>query len=280
MTRYQKRKAINCFNMGMCVATTAFGLFWLMWLLWTLVSHGVGHLDWQVFTRPTPAPGNDGGLSNAIVGSLLVVGIGTLVGAPIGVLAGTYLAEYGRYSRLGAIVRFFNDVLLSVPSIIIGLFIYQLMVVTMGHFSALAGGVALALIMIPLVLRITENMMRLVSDEMREAAAALGIPRWKIITRIVYRAAMSGIATGVILGIARIAGESAPLLFTALNNNFFSLDVLQPIANLPIMIFQFALSPYEDWHHLAWVGAFLITFAILALNILVRFGLRSNRQEQ
>ncbi len=277
MTLFQKRKAINTFNMAMCVATTVFGLFWLVWLLWTLISHGIGYIDWQVFTEITPAPGNDGGLSNAIVGSLIVTGIGTLIGAPIGIFAGTYLAEYGRNSKLAALVRFFNDVLLSAPSIIIGLFVYEVIVVTMGHFSALAGGIALSLIMIPLNVRITENMMRLVSDQMREAAAALGIPRWKVITRIIYRAALSGIITGVILGIARIAGETAPLLFTALNNNFFSTDVLGPIANLPIMIFQFALSPYEDWHHLAWVGAFLITFTILALNVLVRLVLRPSK---
>ncbi|WP_423823962.1 phosphate ABC transporter permease PstA [Salinisphaera sp. SPP-AMP-43] len=277
MTLYQRRKFINNFNMTAAVLTTLFGLFWLVWLLWTLASHGVGYLSWDVFTQSTPAPGNSGGLSNAIVGSLIVTLIGTGIGAPIGIFAGTYLAEYGRSSRVAAIVRFFNDVLLSAPSIIIGLFVYQIVVIWMGHFSALAGGIALALIIIPLNVRITENMMRLVSDQMREAAAALGIPRWKIITRIVYRAALSGIITGVILGIARIAGETAPLLFTALNNNFFSTDLLQPIANLPIMIFQFALSPYEDWHHLAWVGAFLITFAILALNILVRFVLRPNK---
>ncbi|MGN8157300.1 phosphate ABC transporter permease PstA [Salinisphaera sp. RV14] len=277
MTLYQKRQFINRFNMGAAVATTAFGLFWLAWLLWTLVGHGVGYLNWEVFTQPTPAPGNSGGLSNAIVGSLIVTFIGTGIGAPVGIFAGTYLAEYGRNRRIAAIVRFFNDVLLSAPSIIIGLFVYQIVVLTMGHFSALAGGIALSLIVIPLTLRITENMMRLVSDQMREAAAALGIPRWKVITRIVYRAALSGIITGVILGIARIAGETAPLLFTALNNNFFSTNVLQPIANLPMMIFQFALSPYEDWHHLAWVGAFLITFAILALNVLVRLVLRPSK---
>ncbi|AWN17422.1 phosphate ABC transporter permease PstA [Salinisphaera sp. LB1] len=277
MTLYQKRQFINRFNMGAAVATTAFGLFWLAWLLWTLVGHGLGYLNWEVFTQSTPAPGNSGGLSNAIVGSLIVTMIGTGIGAPVGIFAGTYLAEYGRNRRIAAIVRFFNDVLLSAPSIIIGLFVYQIVVLTMGHFSALAGGIALSLIVIPLTLRITENMMRLVSDQMREAAAALGIPRWKVITRIVYRAALSGIITGVILGIARIAGETAPLLFTALNNNFFSTNVLQPIANLPMMIFQFALSPYEDWHHLAWVGAFLITFAILALNVLVRLVLRPSK---
>lgn len=277
MTRYQKRKLVNSFNMGMAVATTLFALFWLIWLLWTLISHGIGYINWEVFTEATPGPGSSGGLANAIVGSLIVTGIGIGIGAPVGILAGTYLAEYGRNRRVAAIVRFFNDVLLSAPSIIIGLFVYELVVISMGHFSALAGGIALALIAIPLNVRITENMMRLVSDQMREAAAALGIPRWKIITRIVYRAALSGIVTGVILAIARIAGETAPLLFTALNNNFFSTDLFSPIANLPIMIFRFALSPYADWHHLAWVGAFLITFAILGLNILVRIVLRPNK---
>ncbi|HET7312856.1 phosphate ABC transporter permease PstA [Salinisphaera sp.] len=277
MNLYRRRKLVNRFNMTAAVATTLFGLFWLAWLLWTLIGHGIGYIDWSVFTQPTPPPGGSGGLSNAIVGSLIVTAVGTLIGAPIGILAGTYLAEYGRGHKIGALVRFFNDVLLSAPSIILGLFVYEIIVVSMGHFSALAGGIALSLIVIPLNVRITENMMALVPDTLREAAAALGIPRWKIITRIVYRAALSGIVTGIILGVARIAGETAPLLFTALNNNFFSTDLLQPIANLPIMIFQFALSPYEDWHHLAWVGAFLITFAILALNILVRLVLRPNK---
>jgi len=277
MTIYQRRKLINQFNMTMSLATTLFGLFWLVWLLWTLIINGVGHIDLAVFTESTPAPGDDGGLYNAIIGSLFVTGIGTLVGAPIGIFAGTYLAEYGRGHKIASVVRFFNDVLLSAPSIILGLFVYEMMVVTMGHFSALAGGVALSLIVIPLTLRITENMMRLVSDQMREAAAALGIPRWMIITRIVYRAALSGIMTGVILGIARISGETAPLLFTALNNQFTSYDLMAPIANLPMVIFQYALSPYDDWHHLAWVGSFLITFAILALNILVRVVLRPSK---
>lgn len=277
MTRYQKRKLINRFNMGASVATTLFGLFWLVWLLWTLVINGGAYIDLSVFTQPTPAPGDNGGLSNAIVGSLIVTGVGTLIGAPVGIFAGTYLAEYGRGHRIASVVRFFNDVLLSAPSIILGLFVYEMVVVTMGHFSALAGGIALSLIVIPLTLRITENMMRLVSDQMREAAAALGIPRWMIITRIVYRAALSGIITGVILGIARISGETAPLLFTALNNQFPSHDLLAPIANLPMVIFQYALSPYEDWHHLAWAGSFLITFAILALNILVRVVLRPSK---
>ena len=279
MNLLARRKAVNNINLAASIATTAFGLFWLFWVLWTLFVNGFQYINWDVFTQPTPAPGDAGGLSNALVGSLIVTALGTGIGAPIGVFAGTYLAEYGRGTRIASVVRFFNDVLLSAPSIILGLFIYEVMVVTMGHFSALAGGVALSLIVIPLTLRITENMMLLVSDQMREAASALGIPRWRVITRIVYRAAISGIITGIILGIARIAGETAPLLFTALNNQFPSYDILGPMANLPMVIFQYALSPYEDWHHLAWVGAFLITFAILALNILVRIVFNPNRSE-
>lgn len=276
---YTRRKLTNRLVLGSSVAATAFGLFWLTWLLWTLIINGVQYLDLAVFTQPTPAPGDPGGLSNAISGSLILTSIGTLVGAPIGVLAATYLAEYGRGTKIAAVVRFFNDVLLSAPSIILGLFIYQLVVLTMGSFSALAGGLALALIVIPVTLRISENMMRLVPDQLREAAAALGIPRWKIITRIVYRASISGIVTGIILGIARISGETAPLLFTALNNQFISHDLLKPIANLPVVIFQYALSPYDDWQRLAWVGAFLITFAILGLNIAVRVLLRPSPSE-
>lgn len=279
MTLYQRRKFFNYCNQTAAVVTTLFALFWLVWLLWTLVSHGLSHIDWSIFTQPTPAPGDAGGLSNAIVGSLIVTAMGTLIGAPIGIFAGTYLAEYGRGHPIAATVRFFNDVLLSAPSIILGLFVYEIVVISMGHFSALAGGIALSLIVIPLNVRITENMMRLVPDTMREAAAALGIPRWKVITRIVYRASLSGIVTGVILGIARIGGETAPLLFTALNNQFFSVDLFAPIANLPMVIFQYALSPYEDWQRLAWVGAFLITFAILALNILTRVFLRPRSSE-
>lgn len=275
MDRPTQRRWINRFNMGGATLATLFGLFWLGWLLFTLCVNGLEYLEWSVLTQPTPAPGSaGGGLYNAIIGSLIVTGIGTGVGAPIGILAGTYLAEYGRNSRLSSTVRFFNDVLLAAPSIVLGLFVYQLVVVNMGHFSAFAGGLALSMIVIPVTLRLTENMMRLVPDQMREAAAALGVPRWKIITRIVYRAALAGIATGVILGVARIAGETAPILFTALNNQFTSYDLWSPIANLPIMIFRFALSPYDNWQHLAWVGAFLITFAILGLNIITRIVLR------
>ncbi|NNC23521.1 phosphate ABC transporter permease PstA [Salinisphaera sp. USBA-960] len=276
---YTRRRWTNRLTMGAAALATLFGLFWLAWLLFTLCVNGIGHLSWSVFSQPTPSPKGEGGLYNAIIGSLIVTGLGTAIGAPIGILAGTYLAEYGRDSRLAAVVRFFNDVLLAAPSIVLGLFIYQLVVVQIGHFAAFAGGVALALIVIPVTLRLTENMMRLVPDRMREAAAALGVPRWKVITHIVYRAAKAGIATGVLLGVARIAGETAPLLFTALNNRFTSYDLWSPIANLPIMIFRFALSPYEGWNQLAWVGAFLITFAILGLNIFTRVVLRHSASE-
>lgn len=279
MRLYTRRRFVNNFHLTMSVLTTLFGLFWLVWLLWTLVGNGLQWIDLSTFTQATPGPGESGGLGNAIVGSLILTGIGTGVGAPVGILAGTYLAEFGRGTWLAAVVRFFNDVLLSAPSIILGLFIYELVVLRMGHFSALAGGLALALIVIPVVLRITENMMRMVPDHLREAAAALGAPRWKVITSIVYRASLSGIITGAILGVARISGETAPLLFTSLNNQFWSHDLAKPIANLPVMIFQYALSPYENWHHLAWAGAFLITFAILALNIIVRLVLRPSKPE-
>jgi phosphate transport system permease protein len=258
---------------------TAFGLFWLAWLLWTLLSHGLQWLSWDVFTMSTPPPGSAGGLKNAIVGSLLMTFMGVLIGAPIGVLAGTFLSEFGRGSRIAPVIRFVNDILLSAPSIIIGVFIYELVVVRMGHFSGWAGALALALIVIPLVVRTTEDMLRLVPDTMREAAAALGAPQWKVVTAIVYRAARAGILTGILLGIARVSGETAPLLFTALNNQFWSANLNQPIANLPVVIFQFAMSPYEDWQHLAWAGALLITLSILGLNILARTFLRTRRQD-
>jgi phosphate transport system permease protein len=275
MNLYTRRQVINIFNLGVSVLATLFGLFWLVWLLWTLVVHGLPWINLQVFTQITPPPGSAGGLSNAIVGSLIMTVIGVALGTPIGVLAGTYLSEFGRASRFAPMVRFVNDILLSAPSIIIGVFIYELVVVSMGHFSAWAGSLALALIMLPVVVRTTEDMLRLVPDSLREAAAALGAPQWKVITMVVYRAARAGMLTGVMLGVARISGETAPLLFTALNNQFASMRLDQPIANLPVVIFQFAMSPYEDWQHLAWAGALLITFAILLLNILARILLRS-----
>ncbi len=275
MDLYTRRRIVNVFHLGIAVLATVFGLFWLVWLLWTLLENGLPWLNLQVFTQSTPPPGSAGGLLNAITGSLVMTGMGVVIGTPVGVLAGTYMSEYGRASKLAPVVRFVNDILLSAPSIIIGVFIYEAMVIRMGHFSAWAGSVALALIILPVVVRTTEDMLRLVPDSMREAAAALGAPQWKVVTRVVYRAARAGMLTGVMLGVARISGETAPLLFTALNNQFFSSDLNQPIANLPVVIFQFAMSPYEDWHHLAWAGALLITFSILLLNILARVLLRS-----
>jgi phosphate transport system permease protein len=272
---YMRRRIINRLNLTLSVLAMAFGLFWLAWILWTLLSNGLPWLDSKVFTESTPPPGSSGGLINAIVGSLLLTGGGILLGTPIGVLAGTYLAEFDKHSKLGSVVRFINDVLLSAPSIIIGLFVYEMIVVTMGHFSAWAGALALAFIVIPVVVRTTEDMLKLVPNTMREAAAALGAPQWKVTVHIVYRAARSGILTGILLALARISGETAPLLFTALNNQFWSTDLNRPIANLPVVIFQFAMSPYEDWQHLAWAGALLITFSILLLNIVARIFLRS-----
>ena len=275
MSIYMRRRLINAFNLTVSVLATLFGLFWLVWLLWTLLSNGLPWLDLRIFTEITPPPGSSGGLSNAIIGSLIMTAMGVMLGTPIGILAGTYLSEFGRASKFAPVVRFVNDMLLSAPSIIIGVFIYEIMVVNMGHFSAWAGSVALALIMLPVVVRTTEYMLRLVPDTMREAAAALGAPQWKVVTMVVYRAARAGMLTGVMLGLARISGETAPLLFTALNNQFASTNLNQPMANLPVVIFQFAMSPYDDWHHLAWAGALLITFTILLLNILARILLRS-----
>ncbi len=277
MNLYTRRRLSNLSAVSLAVLATAFALFWLLWLLWTLLSHGIVAIDWSVLTTSTPPPGAAGGLANAIVGSLLLTAAGILIGTPIGILAGTYLAEFGRGSRTAYVVRFVNDILLSAPSIIIGVFVYWLIVLNAGHFSGWAGAIALALIVIPIVVRTTEDMLTLVSDTMREAAAALGAPQWKVIVSIVYRSARPGILTGIILAVARIAGETAPLLFTALNNQFWSLDFSQPIANLPVVIFQFAMSPYEDWQHLAWAGATLITLAILTLNIVARAVLGGRR---
>jgi len=277
MDLYTQRRIINGFNLTVSVIATIVGLFWLTWLLWTLISNGLQWISIDVFTKITPPPGSAGGLINAIVGSLIMTAIGVLIGTPIGILAGTYLSEFARTSKFAAVVRFVNDILLSAPSIIIGVFIYEVVVINMGHFSAWAGALALTLIMLPVVVRTTEDMLRLIPNSLREAAAALGTPQWKVVTMIVYRAAKAGILTGVMLGLARISGETAPLLFTALNNQFWSTDLNHPIANLPVVIFQFAMSPYEDWHHLAWAGALLITITILLLNILARVILRSPR---
>jgi phosphate transport system permease protein len=267
---YFRRRLVGRIIAACSVAAAGLGLCFLALVLMSLVTHGLPGLTLKVFTDMTPPPGADGGLLNAIAGSLLLTVFATVVGAPIGVLAGTYLAEYGRYRRISPVVRFINDVLLSAPSIIVGLFVYEIMVVPMGHFSGYAGIVALSIIAIPIVVRTTEDMLTLVRNDLREAATALGAPRWMVIRKVAYRAALSGLVTGVLLAIARISGETAPLLFTALNNQFWSTNANAPIANLPVTIFQFAMSPYEDWQRLAWAGALLITFTVLLLNAVGR----------
>jgi phosphate transport system permease protein len=267
MQIYARRRAVNYLVVGLSLAATAFGLLFLALVLWTLLFNGLAAIGPTLFTQTTPPPGSSGGLINAIFGSVAMTYIATLVGTPTGILAGTFLAEYARQSRFGEVVRFINDILLSAPSIIIGLFVYTVMVVPMGHFSAWAGAMALAIIMIPVVVRTTEDMLRLVPDSLREAAAALGAPKWKIIVTVAYRAALQGMLTGVLLALARISGETAPLLFTALNNQFWSPNLNAPMANLPVVIFQFAMSPYADWQALAWGGALLITATILLFNV-------------
>jgi len=270
MQLYERRRLTNWLVIGLSMVATAFGLLWLALVLGTLLIDGIGAVGPTLFTQMTPPPGSTGGLLNAIAGSLAMTVIATLIGTPTGILAGTFLAEYARGSRIGEVVRFVNDILLSAPSIIVGLFVYEAMVIRMGHFSAWAGAVALAIIMVPVVVRTTEDMLRLVPSPLREAAAALGAPKWKVVVMVTYRAAMQGMVTGVLLAIARISGETAPLLFTALNNQFWSNDLNAPMANLPVVIFQFAMSPYADWQVLAWGGALLITAAILLLNITAR----------
>ncbi len=268
--RYHRRRWRNRLATALSIGAAAFGLTWLVLILLVLVVKGVGGLSLAVFTEMTPPPGGAGGLLNPIIGSLILTSLAVAFGTPLGMLAGTYMAEYGRYSKLTMVVRFINDILLSAPSIVVGLFVYEIMVATMGHFSAWAGAVALALIVIPVVVRTTEDMLLLVPDTQREASSALGVPKWLVIRHIAYRAARAGIITGVLLAIARITGETAPLLFTALNNQFFSWNLNAPMASLPVVIFQFALSPYEDWQQLAWTGALLITAAVLGLSILAR----------
>ncbi|WP_435626215.1 phosphate ABC transporter permease PstA [Candidatus Ferrigenium straubiae] len=267
---YTRRRIVNALGLAVSMLAMGFGLFWLCWILWTLLVHGLPALAPVVFTQMTPPPGSSGGLLNAIAGSLAMTLVGVLIGTPIGILAGTYLAEFGQRGWLAPITRFINDVLLSAPSIVIGLFVYEVYVVHVKHFSGWAGALALAIIVIPIVIRTTENMLRLVPNTLREAAAALGAPQWKIINFVTLRAARAGIITGVMLAVARISGETAPLLFTALNNQFWNSNMDQPMANLPVVIFQFAMSPYEDWQKLAWAGALLITFSVLTLNILAR----------
>ncbi|HTH60441.1 MAG TPA: phosphate ABC transporter permease PstA [Paraburkholderia sp.] len=267
----RRRRVTNAIALTLSLVAMAFGLIWLIWILYTTLSLGVSGLSVQLFTQSTPPPNTDGGgLANAIVGSLMMVAVATLVGTPIGILAGVYLAEYGQKSWLASATRFINDILLSAPSIVIGLFVYAVVVARLGHFSGWAGMMSLALLQIPIVIRTTENMLKLVPNALREAAFALGTPKWKMVMAITLKASVAGIVTGVLLAVARIAGETAPLLFTALSNQFFSWNMNQPMANLPVTIFQFAMSPFAQWQSLAWAGVFLITLSVLGLNILAR----------
>ena len=270
MDPLRRRRAVNLVAFAASTLATLVGLSILCAILWTLLSHGVAALSLAVFTQMTPAPGSSGGLLNAIFGSVVMTLLGIAIGAPVGLLAGTYLAEYGRGGRLASLVRFINDVQLSAPSIIIGLFVYTMLVVRMGHFSAIAGAVALAIIALPVMVRTTEDMLRLVPRSVREGSAGLGAQPWRTVTHILYPAARSGLLTGVLLAVARISGETAPLLFTALNNQFWNARLTQPMANLPVVIFQFAMSPYRDWQQLAWVGALLITLFVLLLSVVAR----------
>ena len=267
---YATRRRRNVVAVGLAIGATAFGLAWLVLILAELLYKGFSGLNLAVFTEMTPPPGGAGGLLNPIAGSLVLTTVAVAIGTPLGILAGTYMAEYGRYDKLTMVVRFINDILLSAPSIVIGLFVYEIMVATMGHFSGWAGAVALAVIVVPVVVRTTEDMLTLVPDTLREAGASIGLPRSLMITKIAYRAARAGMITGVLLAVARISGETAPLLFTALNNQFWSLDMNAPVASLPVIIFQFALSPYADWQQLAWTGALIITLAVLTLSISAR----------
>ena len=275
LSKHARRKRMNAIALMLALAAMAFGVFWLIWILIETVRLGVGGLSLSLFTEMTPPPQAEGGLANAIVGSLLMVSLATAIGTPVGILAGVYLAEYGRNSWLGAITRFINDILLSAPSIVIGLFIYAVVVARAKSFSGWAGVLALALIVLPVVVRTTENMLSLIPNALREAAYALGTPKWRVVMTVTLKAARAGVITGVLLAVARIAGETAPLLFTALSNQFFTSDLGKPMASLPVTIFKFALSPYENWQKLAWAGVFLITIGVLALNIIARTFLRN-----
>jgi len=265
-----RRKLVDVVALLFASAATAFGLVWLVWILWTTAVQGAAALSPALFTQMTPPPGESGGLLNAFYGSAVMVLLALLIGTPLGIAAGTYLAEHGRHSKLAAAVGFINDILLSAPSIVIGLFIYELVVRPTGHFSGFAGALALAMVLLPIVVRTTAESLRLVPNTMREAAFALGIPRWRVTVRVLFKAALPGILTGVLLGLARIAGETAPLLFTALNNQFWSANVAEPLANIPVVIFQYAMSPYDQWHALAWAGALVLTAFVLFLNLVVR----------
>ena len=278
LSRARKRKIVDGMALVFAGAPTLFGLVWLFWILWTTLQQGIGALSPTLFTQMTPPPGSQGGLLNAFYGSAVMILLAVAIGAPIGLAAGTYLAEHGRYTRLGTVVGFLNDVLLSAPSIVIGLFVYEMVVVSMGHFSGFAGALALAMILLPVIVRTSDEALRLVPDQMREAAFALGIPRWKVTLQILYKAALSAILTGILLGVARIAGETAPLLFTALSNQFWTSSLNEPLANLPVVIFQYAMSPYDEWHELAWAGALMLTLFVLGLNIAVRLIVRRGKR--
>ena len=274
---YRRRRMANALALSLSLAATVFGLFWLTWILWTAFGKGVAAMNIALFTQMTPAPGSDGGLLNAFAGSALMSLLAILIGAPIGIAAGTYLAEYARKLALGETIRFINDILLSAPSIVLGLFVYTVVVRQMGHFSGIAGALALALIVIPVVVRTTDEMLQLVPAAMREAALSLGVPQWKMTMQVLYRSAAPGIVTGVLLGLARISGETAPLLFTALNNQYWSADMTQPLASVPVVIFQYAMSPYDSWHSLAWAGAFMVTLFVLLLSLVSRAVILRNR---
>jgi phosphate transport system permease protein len=270
---YASRRARNLFAQVLATGAALFGLFWLVWIVWTTLRYGISSINLALFTQMTPPPGETGGMLNAFFGSALMSLLGVALGAPIGVLAGTFLAEYagsGWSRRLCDAVRFVNDILLSAPSIVLGLFVYTLVVARMGHFSALAGGISLAFIVLPVVVRTTDEMLRLVPAQMREAALSLGVPQWKVIVQVLYRASLPGIATGILLALARISGETAPLLFTALNNQYWTTDLFAPMANVPVVIFQYAMSPYDSWHSLAWAGAFVLTLFVLLVSLAAR----------
>ncbi|TCO39945.1 phosphate ABC transporter permease PstA [Dokdonella fugitiva] len=274
---YRNRRVRNAIALGLSGLATLFGLFWLVWILWTTLRTGLGAMKPGLFTRMTPPPGSDGGLANALFGSAVMSLGAILVGTPIGVAAGTYLAEYARKAPIGEAIRFVNDILLSAPSIVLGLFVYTLVVRTSGHFSGYAGALSLALIVLPVVVRTTDEMLQLVPGTMREAALSLGVPQWKVTIQVLYRSALPGIVTGVLLALARISGETAPLLFTALNNQYWTHDLSQPMASVPVVIFQYAMSPYDSWHALAWAGAFVVTLFVLLLSLLSRAILLRNK---
>ena len=275
---YRRRRLVNAVAIVLACAAAVFGLAFLAWILWTLLSKGLANLNLALFTQDQPPPLEEGGLRNAIVGSLMMCGMGVLIGTPLGIAAGTWLAEVGNNRRLGTVVRFVNDILLSAPSIVLGLFVYAAFVMqTGGNFSAIGGALALAFIVLPVVVRTTDEMLRLVPVQMREAALSLGVPQWKVTMQVLYRSALPGIVTGILLALARISGETAPLLFSALNNQYWTTDIMSPMANVPVVIFQYAMSPYENWHSLAWAGAFILTLFVLLISLIARAIVSRNR---